>query len=145
MVELREISKDNLDDILKLNVSKKQETFVSSTATSLAQAYVYRETAYPFAVYNDNTIIGFIMFGYYESRKQYTLWKFLIDAKYQNKGLGRVALKQGIEYMKKQFDVDEIYTGVCLGNECAKHLYKSLGFIETGIIEDNMEEMKLLL
>ena len=145
MIELREITKDNLDEVLNLNVSEQQKAFVSSTASSLAQAYVYRDTTFPFAVYRDNTVIGFIMFGYYESRKQYTLWKFLIDVKYQNKGFGREALMQGITYVKSKYNVKELYTGVCFDNERAKHLYKSIGFMETSVIADNMEELKLIM
>lgn len=144
MVELRAVTKDNLEEVLNLNILEHQKSFVSSTACSLAQAYVYRETAFPFAIYADKTIVGFIMLGYHENRKQYTLWKFLIDKKHQNKGYGREALKQGIKYLKDNFGVREIYTGVALGNEKAKHLYVSVGFKETGIIEENMEEMKLV-
>ena len=88
MIKLKEIKADNLEDVLKLKVSKNQENFVSTTAYSLAQAYVYRGNAYPFAIYADDTLVGFIMFGFYELRNQYTLWKFLIDEKYQNKGYG---------------------------------------------------------
>ena len=79
MIELKEITANNLSDVLNLSVFEHQKSFVSTTAYSLAQAYVYRETAFPFAVYLDNVVIGFIMFGYYESKQQYTLWKFLID------------------------------------------------------------------
>lgn len=144
MVELREITKNNLEGILNLKVSKTQEEFVSSTAHSLAQAWVCRETAFPFAIYADNTLVGFIMLGYYESRNQYTLWKFLIDKQHQNKGYGREALKQGIAYLREKFDAKEIYTGVALKNEKAKHLYLSVGFKETGSVEDNMEEMRFI-
>ena len=38
MVELKEITKDNLEAVLDLRVSESQEAFVSSTACSLAQA-----------------------------------------------------------------------------------------------------------
>ncbi|MBQ7761334.1 MAG: GNAT family N-acetyltransferase [Clostridia bacterium] len=145
MVELREVTKENLEEILNLNVLEHQKAFVSSTATSLAQAYVYRKTAFPFAIYVDNTIVGFIMLGYYEDRKQYTLWKLLIDKNHQNKGYGKEALRQGIKYLKDNFEVNEIYTGVALGNEKAKHLYSSVGFEETGLVENNMEEMKCVL
>lgn len=144
MVELRTITKENLEEVLDLRVSEQQELFVSSTACSLAQAYVYHETAFPFAVYADDIIVGFIMMGYYEAKKQYTLWKFMIDKKQQNKGYGREALQQGIMYLKGKFDVKEIYAGVALGNEKAKYLYRSIGFKETGFIEDNMEEMKYI-
>ena len=47
MIKLDEITADNLEVVLKLKVSIEQENFVSTTAYSLAQAYVYRENAYP--------------------------------------------------------------------------------------------------
>ena len=145
MVQLKPITKDNLDAVLALSVEEHQESFVSTVADSLAQAYVYRDTAFPFAIYADEKAVGFIMLGYYESRKQYTLWKFLIDKEHQGKGYGKEALKQGIAYLKERFGAREIYTGVSLGNETAKGLYRSVGFVETGLVEDGMEELKLCL
>lgn len=142
MIKLDEITADNLEVLLKLKVSKEQENFVSTTAYSLAQAYVYRENAYPFAIYADDTLVGFIMFGFYELRNQYTLWKFLIDEKYQNKGYGKMALALGIEYMKKQYDIKEMYTGVAIDNDVAERLYHSVGFQLTGLIENGMKELR---
>ena len=142
MIKLDEITADNLEVVLKLKVSKEQENFVSTTAYSLAQAYVYRENAYPFAIYADDTLVGFIMFGFYELRNQYTLWKFLIDDKYQNKGYGKMALLSGIEYMKKQHDMKEMYTGVAIDNNVAERLYHSVGFQLTGLIENGMKELR---
>ena len=142
MIKLDEITADNLEVVLKLKVSKEQENFVSTTAYSLAQAYVYRENAYPFAIYADDTLVGFIMFGLYELRNQYTLWKFLIDEKYQNKGYGKMALALGIEYMKKQYDIKEMYTGVAIDNDVAERLYHSVGFQLTGLIENGMKELR---
>lgn len=49
MVELREITSANLEDVLNLQIFEYQDKFVSSTAHALAQAYVYHETAFPFA------------------------------------------------------------------------------------------------
>ena len=142
MIKLDEITADNLEVVLKLKVSKEQENFVSTTAYSLAQAYVYRENAHPFAIYADDTLVGFIMFGFYELRNQYTLWKFLIDEKYQNKGYGKMALALGIEYMKKQYDIKEMYTGVAIDNDVAERLYHSVGFQLTGLIENGMKELR---
>lgn len=141
MVELKEITKDNFEEILDLKVSEQQKHFVSSVAYSLAQAYVYK-TAFPFAIYADKKAVGFIMLGYYEVREQYTLWKFLIDEHYQNKGYGRNALQLAVNYLIENFGVSEIFTGVSLGNEIAKHLYTSVGFSTTGLVENNMEEMR---
>ncbi|MBQ3128185.1 MAG: GNAT family N-acetyltransferase [Clostridia bacterium] len=142
MVELKAITKDNFEDVISLKVSEHQQAFVSSTVHSLAQAYVYRDTAFPFAIYADDTLVGFIMLGFYEEKKQYTLWKFLIDNKYQNHGYGKKALKMGIEYLITTFGAKEIYVGVSSENDIAKQLYSSVGFKQTGLIENNTEEMK---
>lgn len=143
MVELREITKDNLEQVLALRISAHQEAFVSSVAYSLAQAWVYRDTAFPFAIYADGEPIGFVMLGYYEQKRQYTLWKFLIDERFQNKGYGRKALELAIKYLKDKFNVTEIFTGVAFGNDVAKRLYRSAGFEETGEADDFQLEMRL--
>lgn len=142
MIELREITSTNLEEVLELEVSKDQEKFVSSTSYSLAQAYVYRKNAFPFAIYADDILVGFIMFGFYESRNQYTLWKFLIDKSHQKKGYGKAALLLGIERMKDEHNITEMYTGVSLGNEVAECLYKSIGFRLTGLVENGMKELR---
>ena len=123
-IRLENVSIDNFEKVLSLQISEEQKDFVSSPVYALAQAYVYYKTAYPFAIYNDDVIIGFIMFGFYESRNKYTLWKFLIDKQYQNKGYGKEALLQGIQYVKEQFRCTELYAGVAIENQIAEHLYK---------------------
>lgn len=143
MTHLTPITKDNLDAVLALQVEENQRGFVSSVAKALAQAYVYRDTAFPFAVMNGQDTVGFIMMGYYEEKAYYTLWKLLIDRKYQNKGFGREALAAGIAYLKDRFHVSEIYTGVIPENAAAKRLYASMGFRPTGVFENGMEEMRL--
>jgi len=145
MVRLKEISRDNIDEVLALRVDESQKSFVSTNGDSLAQAYVYPETAFPFAVYEDSEIVGFIMMGYYEAKEYYTLWKFMIDSRFQNRGYGRRALELGIQYLKDRFGVSEIYTGVVPANTVAKKLYRSVGFRETGLFEAGMEEMRLTL
>lgn len=143
MVRLERIAKENLDAVLALKTGESQNGFVSTTAESLAQAYVYRETAFPFAICDDQTVVGFIMMGYYEEKKYYTLWKLLIDQRYQGQGYGKAALKMGIAFLKERFQAEEIYTGVIPGNRAAKSLYRSVGFEETGLFENGMEELRL--
>lgn len=139
MVELREITKENYEECLNLNIADSQKNFVSSTAHSLAQAWVYYDTAFPFAIYANNVMVGFIMLGYY------TLWKFMIDEKHQNKGYGKKALKLGIEYLVNRFKVKEVYTAYYATNRIARDLYASVGFCETGEIVGNEVGMKLIV
>ena len=143
MVRLKPVTRENLEEVLALRVAEGQEKYVISNAESLSRAYVYSETAYPFAIYDNDIIVGFIMMGYYEVKGYYTLWEFMIDHKYQNKGYGRQALKLGLEYVRDKFGQVDIYTGVTPGNTVAKKLYESVGFESTGLVELGMEEMRL--
>lgn len=145
MIELLKITQDNFDEVINLKVADNQLTFVSTVVHSLAQAWLYSETAFPFAIYANNTLVRFVMLGYYKDREQYTLWKFLIDEKHQSKGYGKEALQLAINFLVKEFNAKEIYAGVFIGNEVAKHLYVSFGFEETGQIENNMEELKYIV
>lgn len=145
MVELREITKENYEECLCLKVADSQKAFVSSTVHSLAQAWVYYDTAFPFAIYADDTMVGFIMLGYYEAGGYYTLWKLLIDEKYQNRGYGKKALRLGIDYLVNRFRVKEIYTAYYESNRIARNLYASVGFCETGEIAGTEVGMKLIV
>lgn len=145
MVELREITKNNIEQVLSLEVYDQQRDYVSTIAHSLAQAWVYNDTAFPYAIYSDNIPVGFVMLGYYAIKDQYTLWKFLIDKRHQGKGYGRKALMLAIDLLVKKYHVNEIYTGVAFGNHIAKQLYESVGFKETGEKDDFQLEMKLAI
>ena len=145
LVELKKITRENIDEVLALKVSAEQDNFVEDTARSLAKAWVYKNTAFPFAIYVHNTIVGFIMLGYYELKNQYTVWQFLIDERYQHKGYGKVALRLGIQFLIDEFNINEVYLGVKFENIVAKKLYSSYGFVETGETTDTALEMKLII
>lgn len=145
MVELKEITKDNFEEVLKLKVSEKQSNFISSTVYSLAQAWVYRKTAFPFAIYADQIPVGFIMLGYYEAKDQYTLWKLMIDERYQHQDYGKRALELAINWFVNTFHVKKIYTGVAFQNTAAEKLYHSFGFRKTGDFDEVQFEMELVI
>jgi len=142
MVHLREITKENFDAVLELKTTKEQEAYVSTVAHSLAQAWVYCDTAYPFAVYDDDVLVGFVMMGFYEAKHQYTLWKLLIDERYQHRGYGRQAVELAKQYLIDTFNITEIYLGVHEDNEAAIRLYQSTGFTATGETDGKQIEMK---
>lgn len=142
MVYLREITKENINAVLELKTTKEQEAYVSTVAHSLAQAWAYRDTAYPFAIYDNDTLVGFVMMGFYEAKQQYTLWKLLIDERYQHCGYGRQAVELAKRYLIDAFGVAEIYLGVHENNAAAIRLYQSTGFVATGATDGKQIEMK---
>ena len=135
MVQLEQITKENIEAVLALDVNEDQKGFVSSTAESLAQAYAYSATAFPFAVSDDGRIVGFIMMGFYEEKNYYTLWKLLIDRKYQHRGYGRKALELGIAFLKEWYGVPAVFTGLVheIGGIVFHQLGCALAALEAGL------------
>ncbi len=144
MLTLKEITKENFEEIINLKIEENQALFLPSNVYSIAQASVYKDTAFPFGVYDNDTLVGFVMVGYHEKENQHKLWRLMIDKKFQGKGLGKSALKLAINYMIENYKISEIGTRTHCENIPAQNLYKSIGFKEIGISE-NQVNMKLLI
>lgn len=62
MIHFKEITEDNFDAIVQMK-RPPAENFVASNVYSLAQAWLYRNNndVYPFAIYNDEIPVGFML------------------------------------------------------------------------------------
>jgi len=142
MISLREVNEDNFDKCVKLEVAENQKNFVAANMKSLAQAWIHYENARPFAIYNDDEMVGFIMF-YIDEEKEPYLWRLMIDKNHQGKGYGRTALKMAIEHFINTINMTAVKTSLVPGNDGAESLYKSLGFEPTEEFEG--DEIVMLL
>jgi len=154
MIKLGKIDHDNWRDVVKLKVAPGQENFVASNMYSLAEGYVDSiENDLPpmtFAIYNNDELVGFAMMEHEEMEEGeyiydtfgdkaiYNFFRFMIDAKHQGKGYGREAMIKIIDFLKSfpQGPVDSICLSYEPENSVAQKLYASLGFVETGYIDD---------
>ena len=136
MVTLREITRENYEECLRLQVTDAQKSFVASNVYSLAQAWVFSRTAYPFAIYADEDMVGFVMMGYYAEKDLYDIWRLMIDQKHQHRGYGRAALHLAIAHLRQTFGAQKIYLSFEPSNSVAEHLYQSVGFERTGEVDD---------
>ena len=144
-MELREITEQNYQQILDLSTGKGQEKFVMPNLYSLAHAWVFQKTARPYALYEGEEPVGFMMFDWRPEEKTAEIWRFMIDYRYQGKGHGRRAMELALEKIRQArlFDRAQLY---CVpGNEKARALYHSLGFQETGNTLDGEIQMELIL
>ena len=139
VVTLREITKDNLNEILELQVTKNQENFVASNAVSLAQAHFYPEIAWFRAIYADETPVGFIMLEDDPVNSLYHLWRFMIDARFQKCGFGRRALELAIEHVKTHPGAKALSTSCVPGEGSPGKFYEKMGFTYTGEKDEDGE------
>ena len=131
MISLKEIHRDNLDVVIKLKVKEEQKNFVASNVYSIAQAKAQPELI-PLAIYQEETVVGFIMYCMDTEDKEYWIYRLMIDEAYQSKGFGRNAMEQVILKIKEDQSHHIIYISFEPENIGAKSLYESLGFIPDG-------------
>lgn len=143
MITLRKVDEENYKRILEIKMPADQH-FVSPNVVSLAQAWVYYDTARPYAIYNDDEIVGFIMLDYnYNDKNEAGIWRLMIALEHQGKGYGTEVMKQAIEIIKKEGRFNYIYLDYAPANTVAKHVYEKLGFVATGEVDEGEIIMRL--
>ena len=78
--------------ITRLKVDPEQEQFVATNAESIAEAYFLPDRAWFRAIYADDTPVGFLMLEDNAAAQEYSLWRFMMDARYQRKGIGQKSI-----------------------------------------------------
>ncbi len=147
MLRLEKVTGKNVWDILKLHVKDDQKNFVADNDISIIEAYtaiVGGGTAFPFGLYDYDTAVGFLMIGYdtddcWENppkiaQNNYSLWRLMIDWRYQHRGYGRAAVALALDFIRTMPCGNAEYCWLSYEpeNSCAKHLYHAFGFHETG-------------
>lgn len=142
VVSLRPVTPENIYEVLRLRVTKEQEQFVANNAKSLAEA-AYSQFAWPRAIYADETPVGFIMLYDNPHTREYFLWRLLIDHRYQRMGFGRQAVQQVIEYVAGRPNATSLGVSYVPAEGSPQPFYASLGFVDTGEMDDDELIMRL--
>ncbi|MEW8955438.1 GNAT family N-acetyltransferase [Clostridium sp.] len=135
MIKLRKITKENWEQCLMLNPNKSgQVTVVNKFVDSVAYCMVWAsmENLTPKAIYDEEELIGFTMYGFCEEVSDYKIYNILIDRNHQGKGYGRNIVNHLIGELKEVPSCSNIYLTFNPENLRAKGLYESLGFENTG-------------
>lgn len=124
---------------LGLTVSESQKNFVSDSYAMLARAYAYREQrSRAFVIYKDETPVGMGLYYDLPDLECYDLSQIFIDERYQGRGYGRAATKLILNAMKKDGKYSKVDLCYIEGNDAAKKLYESFGFVEIDRDEDEI-------
>ena len=139
-VTLRAITADTVRAVTKLAVHPDQAGFVATNAVSLSQA-LFSDEAWYRAIYADDELVGFVMLADGTlpdpppAKPVVGLWRFMIDARHQRRGIGREAMRLVIEHVRSR-GVHELTTSYVPGPGCPEPFYRGLGFVPNGEIDD---------
>ena len=134
-IELREITKDTLRPVLKLDAGDGGIN-VAPNAVSIAQAH-FNPEAWFRAIHADHSLVGFIML--YDptlapapEENEFTLWRLMIDKAFQGRGHGHAAVARLVEHVRTRPGATELYVSHNKSAEPLARFYSSLGFRYTG-------------
>jgi diamine N-acetyltransferase len=142
MLYLRDVDKDNFQECIALDVNEEQRPFVAPNIRSLAQAYVYRDVAKVFLLYDESTMVGFALLQVDHAKMDYWLCRLMIDRRFQHKGHGREALGKIIDYFTS-IKAKTVKLSIEPENHIAERLYAGCGFYRNG--EENDGEIVMQL
>ena len=118
MLKLEKINRNNVAEILKLEVFENQKSFVATNNSSIIEAYIAitdNNDVFTFGIYKDDTPIGFLMIGFdvYSddegapkiAKGNYNIWRLMIDKKFQGKGFGKNTMNLLILFLVEQQNI----------------------------------------
>lgn len=151
MLRLVKIDHKNVWDVIDLKVFRSQKSFVAPNDISIVTAYAAQGSgcsAFPFGIYDNEKPVGFLMVGFNEAvmyepfdvkppkilKNNYSVWRLMIDKKYQGRGYGREALRLALDFIRTWPCGKAEYCALSYEpeNEAAAKLYRSMGFAENG-------------
>lgn len=141
-VTLREITADTVIRIVRLSVAESQKGFVAPNAVSLSQALFAPEAWYR-AIYCDDEPAGFVMLADDTLKTPppenpgIGVWRLMIDAKFQGRGIGRAAMARVIEHVRGKGCFRSLELSYVPGPGCPEPFYRSLGFRPTGQMDED--------
>ena len=140
---LREITKETVRAVTKLDVGPDQQGLVAPNAVSIAEAY-FEPKAWFRAVYHGEEPAGFAMVWRDPPERVFYIWRFMVDARFQGRGVGRRALELLLDEARAD-GADAVTLSVVPGPHSALDFYRRLGFEPTGEVHGGEEELRLVL
>lgn len=141
-ISLRSITKNNYDAICDIDVAKHQQDLLACNMYSLVESF-FNEGYITRAIYQHDKPVGFFMWVEASSEKT-CIWRFMVDEKFQQQGIGTAALSLALEEIKARPTVKSIEICYKPDNPVAKSFYARYGFIETGMDSDGEDMLAII-
>ena len=147
MIKLTEVTEENWLQVTDLSVKDDQKNYVAPVIGILARGYVYRDrNARIYVIENDGTIVGVsLVREFTDEPLGYDLQQFMIDQHDQGKGYGSEALALILDELRKEGHYDHAEVCVKKDDIEAFHLYKKIGFRDSGYADKDAPDSRNMI
>lgn len=141
-ITLTDVDKNNYEDVCDLSVAENQYDYVAENMWSLVESK-FNPSYQTRAICLDEKPVGFFMWVP-ETTKRISIWRFMVDKNYQNKGIGRKALQLALNEIKQTDGLEEIEICYDSNKPVAKDFYGSFGFVEAGMDPEGQDVLAII-
>ena len=151
-VEIKEVDESNWKNVIALAVKDEQKDFIATNLFSIAQSKIF-DNHFNLVIYHEGISVGYILYASYadlsnqvpgkykDANNLYTeIVRFMIDEKYQRKGIGFSALVHLIEYLSSEHNIGKICMSYLQENDASGRLFRKAGFTD---LEQSEKEIAL--
>ncbi len=148
-VRLQEITAATVNAVIDLALAPNQDGLVARNAVSIAQAH-FQPAAWFRAVMAGDEAAGFVMLhdpslpGAAPKREwgpqTIVLWRFMIDHRFQGRGIGRAAIEQVAAHVRSRPGITRFITTYIARPGGPAGFYHRLGFTDTGRVLEGETE-----
>lgn len=144
-VSLRPVDAGSWRDVARLTIAPGQERFVAAPTYYLAFC-AYEDVWQPMSVHDagSDEVVGFLMWGIDDEDGSCWLGGVFIDVAHQGRGVGRAAIVEALRVLRPSDPSAGFALSYHPDNTVAKALYASLGFVETGEVDEGEVVARLL-
>ena len=136
IIELRQVGAGNWRACADLEVAAEQRDFVSPVARYLCLCH-YGGLWQPLAVYAGDEVVGFVMWAVDPGDQSGWIGGLVIGQARQRRGYGRATVEALTRRLLETGGCSSCALSYSPGNAAARALYASMGFVETGEMEDD--------
>ena len=129
MIQLNNLTAENLQDTLSLKIDAWQADTLSTISEEISKAYVEPEKRIPLVITDNEKVVGFMVFVFLQAHDTVTITSFMIDWQKQNKGYGTEALRQFILYAESLPNINKVKYIINTGNLLGRKTLESAGFM----------------
>ncbi len=138
-VELKKVDVDNYSDVLELEIEAEQKKFVPSSCYLIAKSKFHPNHQVR-AIYAEGNVVGLVLYqtgdGDFEPH-ECEIFGFIVDRKYQRKGIGKIAMGLLVEEIKTHKQFTDIELSCDPQNKAAEKVYVACGFEDSGYTKND--------
>lgn len=133
-LSLAPVTRENYRAVCRLPTEPGDERFVASNMYSLVQA-AYEVDFEPSAIVANGELVGFVMCDRDPKTDEQWICRLMIAAGRRGHGYGRAAMQAVVDRYRARGS-DGLFVSFVPENRAAENIYASMGFSDTGRMED---------